>query len=106
MLLLLLVFLLLTQILSLPYFLYPFIVSKSTFPYIYIITADSCVAQVSWLILNLLEADCPLDKSIDCSTMEPLRFRHSKSSRDTEADISLGNRGATALDEEIHEGAR
>jgi len=106
MLLLLLVFPLLTRIISFPYFLYPFIVSKSTLPYIYIITADSCVAQVSRLILNLLEADCPLDESIDCSTMESLRFRHSESSMDTEADISLGNRGATSLDEEIHEGAR
>lgn len=38
------------------------------------------------MILNLLEANCPLDKSIDSSTMETLRFYHSES--DTEVGVS------------------
>jgi len=88
---LLLVFLLLTLIISFQYFIYPFIVSKITFTYI--ITSDSFVAQVLQLILNLLEANCPLGKSIDSKTMETLRFCHSKSNMDTEADISLVDRG-------------
>ena len=64
------------------------------------------MAQVSRLILNLLEANCPLDESIDSSTMETLRFRHSDSNCDTEADTSCGDRGATSLDEVIYEEAR
>jgi len=36
----------------------------------------------------LLEANCPLDESIDSSTIESLRFRHSESTRDTESNIS------------------
>ena len=95
--LLLLVFLLLTLIISSQYFLYPFIVSKNIFPYI--ITANSYVAQVSRLILNLLEASCPLDESIDHKTMETLRFRHSESNRDTEADILQSDRGTTIMGE-------
>ena len=106
MLLLLLVFLLLTPIISFQYFIYPFIVSKSTFTYIYTITADLHVAQVSRLILNLLEANCPLDESIDSRTLETLRFCHTGSTVDTEADISRGGRGATSFGEEIHEEAR
>jgi len=104
--LLLLVFPLLTLIISFSFFLYPFIVSKGTLLYVYIITADSCVAQVSRLILNLLEANCPLDESIDSMTIESLMFHHSQSNRDTEADISRGDRGTISLDEEIHEEAR
>jgi len=105
MLLLLLVFPLLTLIISSQYFIYPFIVSKGTLPYIYIITADSCVAQVSRLILNLLEANCPLDESIDSRTMETLRFCHLESNRDTEADISQSEGGGCFV-EEMHEGTR
>ena len=62
-----------------------------------------CVTQVSRLILNLLEANCPLDESIDSSIVQSLRFRHSESTRDTEGDIWRGDRGTI---EEIHEEAR
>jgi len=106
MLLLLVVFPLLTFIISISYFLYPFIVSKGTLLYIYIITADPSLAQVLRLILNLLEANCPLDESIDSMTIESLMFHHSESNRDTEADISRGDRGIISLGEEIHEEAR
>ena len=58
------------------------------------------------LILNLLEADCPLDESIDSSTMETLRFCHSESTSDTEADILRDDRRAISVSEEIHEEAR
>ena len=61
---------------------------------------------MSRLILNLLEANCPLDESIDSMTMESLRFCHTESNRDTEADIPLGERVATRLSEEILEEAR
>jgi len=61
---------------------------------------------VSRLILNLLEANCPLDESIDLSTMETIRFRHSDSDCDTEAEISCGDRETISLGEEIHEEAR
>jgi len=105
MLLFLPVFPLLTLIISIEDFLYPFIVSKGVLE-IYIITPDSCVAQVSRLILNLLEANCPLDESIDSMTIESLRFRHTESNRDTETDISRGDRGTISLGEEIHEEAR
>jgi len=54
-------------------------------PYISIINADLCVAQ---LILNLLKENCPLDESIDSGTVETLIFCHPESTRDTEADIS------------------
>ena len=86
MLLLLLVFLLLTLIISTESFIFPVIVSQNLSS-LYIITCDLCAAQVSRLILNLLEANCPLDESIDSSTVESLRFRHSESTRDTESDI-------------------
>ena len=69
-------------------------------------TADSCVVEVSRLILNLLEANCPLDESVDSMTMESLVFCHSESNRDTVADISRGDRGFISLGEEIHEEAR
>ena len=101
-----LVFPLLTLIISIAFFLYPFIVSKDTRLYIYVITPDSCVAQVSRLILNLLEANYPLDESIDSMTIESLVFCHSESNRDTEADILRGDRGTISLGEEIHEEAR
>jgi len=61
---------------------------------------------VSQLIYNLLEANCPLDESIDSRTMETLIFCYPESNRDSEADISRSDRGATSLDEEIHEEAR
>ena len=107
MLLLLLVFPLLTLnlIISTEYLLYPFIVTQNLSS-LYIITADLCTAQVSRLILNLLEANCPLDESINSSTMETLRFCHSESTRDTEGDISRDDRGATSIGEGIHEEAR
>jgi len=47
-----------------------------------------------------------LDESIDSMTMESLRFCHTESNRDTEADIPLGERVATRLGEEILEEAR
>jgi len=84
---LLLILPLLTLIISASNFIYPFIVSQNISS-LYIITADLCAAQVSRLILNLLEANCPLDESIDSSTIESLRFRHSESTRDTESNIS------------------
>ena len=87
MLLLLLVFPLLTLIISTESFIFPFIVSQNPSS-LYIIIADLCAAQVSRLILNLLEANCPLDESIDSSIVESLRFRHSESTRNTESDIS------------------
>jgi len=62
--------------------------------------------KVSRLIFNLLEANCPLDESIDSSTMESLRFRHSESNRDTEASILRDDRRATSLGEDIHKEAR
>jgi len=54
----------------------------------------------------LLEANCPSDESIDSRTMESLRFCHTESSRDTETNISQGDRGVTSLSKEIHEEAR
>jgi len=61
---------------------------------------------VSWLILNLLEVNCPLDESIDSSTMESLRFCHIESNKDTEVDILQDDRGTFSLGEEIYEEAR
>jgi len=61
---------------------------------------------VSRLILDLLEANCPLNESIDSRTMETLRFRHSESDRDTEADVLRDDRGAISLGEGIYEEAR
>jgi len=57
------------------------------------------------LILDLLEANCPLNESIDSRTMETLRFYHSESDRDTEADVLQDDR-AISLGEEIYEEAR
>jgi len=54
----------------------------------------------------LLEANCPLDESVDSSTIETLRFYHSEFSRDSEVDILRGDRGTTSLSEEILEEAR
>jgi len=54
----------------------------------------------------LLEANCPLDESIDSSTMESIMFRHSESNRDSEADILRDDRGTISLSEGIHEEAR
>jgi len=103
MLLLLLAFPLLTLITSTQYFIYPFIVSQN--PSSLYLCADLCV-QVSRLILNLLEANCFLDESIDSSTIESIMFRHTESARDTETDILRGDGGTTSLGEEIHEEAR
>ena len=61
---------------------------------------------MSRLILDLLEANCPLNESIDSRTMETLRFRHSESDRDTEADVLRDDRGAISLGEGIYEEAR
>ena len=58
------------------------------------------------MILDLLEANCPLNESIDSRTMETLRFRHSESDRDTEADVLRDDRGAISLGEGIYEEAR
>ena len=58
------VFPFLPLIISCPYFIVPFIVSQIFFSFISINVADSCFIQVSRLILNLLEANCPLDESI------------------------------------------
>jgi len=102
MLLLLLIFPLLTLIISVQYFIFPFVVSQNLSS-LYNITADLCAAQVSRLILNLLEANCPLDEIIDSSTVESLRFRRSDSTRDTESDILWGDRRTI---EGIHEEAR
>jgi len=68
--------------------------------------ADLHVPQVSRLILNLLEANCPLDKSIHSSAMETLKFCHSESNSESEADIWRGDRGATSVGEEVHKEAR
>jgi len=87
-------------------FINSFIVSKKKLPYITIIIANSCVAQVSRLILNLLPANCPLDESICSGTMESIRFHHTESSGEIEVDISRGDRGAISLGEEIHEEGR
>ena len=57
-------------------------------------------------ILNLLEADCPSDESINSRTIEFLRFCHTESSRNTKTDISRDNRGATSLSKEIYKEAR
>jgi len=69
--------LLLTIIISAQYFIFPSVVSQNLSP-LYIITTNLCAAQVSRLILNFLEANCPLDESIDSSIVESLRFRHSE----------------------------
>jgi len=64
MLLFYLIFPFLPLIISCPYFIVPFIVSQILFSLISINVADSCFIQVLRLILNLLEANCPLDESI------------------------------------------
>jgi len=64
MLLFFLVFPFLPLIISCPYFIVPFILSQNFISFISINVADSCLIQVSRLILNLLEANCPLDESI------------------------------------------
>jgi len=47
--------------------------------------------------------NCPLDESIDSMTMRTLRFCHSESDKDTEANTLRIDRGATSLSEEIIE---
>jgi len=51
-----------------------------------------------------MEANCPLDKSID--SIKTPKFCHPESNRDSEATISRGDRGATSLGEEIHEAGK
>jgi len=51
----------------------------------------------------LLEANCPLDETIDSRTMETLMFCPIESNRDTEADILQGDGGATSMSEETHD---
>jgi len=53
------------------------------------------------LILNLLEANCPLDESIYSNTLENFSFHHTESDRDTEANTSRGAERETSLGEEI-----
>jgi len=53
---------------------------------------------VSQLIFNLIEANCPVDESID--SLETLEFGHPESNVDSEANILRGDRGATSLGEE------
>ena len=86
MLLFLLVFPLLTLIINCPYFIAPFIVSWNPFPLISINITDFFITQVLWLILNLLEANCPLDKSIYSNTLENFLFQYPEYNRDTEAN--------------------
>jgi len=101
------VFPLLTLVISTEYFVYPFIVSKKA----HFLTPISsllicvCYLKVSRLMLDLLEANCPLDESIDSRTMETLRFRHSESDRDTETDSLRDDRRAISLGDEIYEEA-
>ena len=103
--LLLLVFPSLPLIVSSEYFIYPFIVSK--IPYFFFIsTISQTLIQVSRLILNLLEANCPLDTSTSSKTIETLKFFHSESKSDTEANISQDNQGGTSIGEEIYEEER
>jgi len=44
-----------------------------------------------------MEANCPLDESID--SLETLEFGHPQSNGDSEANISRGDRGTTYLGE-------
>ena len=97
----LLVFPLLTLIISCPYFIVPFIVSRNPFYFISINIADSCITQVSRLILNLLEANCPLDESI--YVLESLVFYHSESNSATEVDTLHGAGRETSQGERIYE---
>ena len=46
-------------------------------------------------MFNLMEANCPLDESID--SLETLRFCHPESSENSEANISREDRGVTSL---------
>ena len=88
MLLLLLVFPLLNIIISCPCFIVPFIVSRNPSSFISINIADSCILQVSRLILNLLEANCPLDESIYSNTSGNFSFNYLESNGDDEANTS------------------
>ena len=102
----LLVFPLLTLIISCPYFIVPFIVSRNPFHFISINIADFFITQVSRLILNLLEANCPLDESIYSNTSENFSFQHPESNRDTESNTSRGAERETSLGDEIWEEER
>jgi len=55
------------------------------------------------LILNLLEADCPIDESVYPNTTGTLRFCDSESSWDTEADTLQGSGETTSQGEGIYE---
>jgi len=52
------------------------------------------------LILDLLEANCPLDESI--YVLESLDFYNSESNSNTEVDISHGAGRETSLGEKIY----
>jgi len=98
--LLLLLFPLLTLIISTQYFIYPFIAN--------ILLPSSppiCVPLRchGWYSISLKRIVL-LDKSIDSSTVYSLRFCHSESNSNTEGDISWDD-GAISVDEEIREEA-
>jgi len=76
-------------------------VSRNPFHFISINIADSFITQVSRLILNLLEANCPLDESIYSNTSENFSFQHPESNRDTESNTSRGAERETSLGDEI-----
>jgi len=62
------------------------------------------VYQGSRLILNLLEANCPLDQSLyPNSTIETIRFCQAGLNGYTVVNTFRGNERGTSLDEEIHE---
>jgi len=71
------------------------------FPLISISIANLCIIQVSRLILNLLEANCPLDESIYSTTTENFSFHNPEFDRDTEANTSHSAERETSLGEEI-----
>ena len=75
--------------------------SRNPFYFISINIADSCITQVSRLILNLLEANCPLDESI--YVLESLVFYHSESNSATEVDTLHGAGRETSQGERIYE---
>ena len=56
-----------------------------------------CVAQVSQLIFNLMEANCPLDENID--SLETLEFSHPESNGDSEANGRSDNVHIMILDD-------
>ena len=85
------------------YFIVLFIVSRNLFCiYLY----DLCIIQVSRLIFNLLEANCPLDESIYADTTENFTCYRPEPNRDTEAGTSLEAGREPFLGEETYEEER